>query len=198
MSSCNIKKIKKGRDSKMKISRLNSFISVFFLTIFILFIITGYAFCSNCNIDNSKMKTVEKSNPKHHCFFSRYCKGSCRDAIHCVSKETFSLRGTANESGTGMVNIVFCWLEIPCEIKGRLRDNKWNRIWCIIPNSFDILFGTTRGASRGIMRGLGGVCEVILSPFPPYCPLMTPAYPPYFESEKNTEEKKNNSECTKM
>jgi len=136
----------------MKISKRASFNSVFFLTIFILFIITGYAFCNNCNIDNCKTKTdtKSKSDSKHCCFFSRCCKRSCRDAMHCVSKETFSLRGTANESGIGMVNIAFCWLEIPCEIKGRLRDNKWNRIWCIIPNSFDILFGTTRGASRGI------------------------------------------------
>ena len=183
----------------MKISRPTSFVSVFFLTIFILFIITGYTFCDHCSMDNSKIKTdtKSKSDSKHRCFFSRCFKGSCRDAIHCVSKETFSLRGTANESGIGIINIAFCWLEIPCEIKGRLRDNKWNRIWCIIPNSFDILFGTTRGASRGIMRGLGGVCEVILSPFPPYCPLMTPAYPPYFESEKKLEEKENDSECTK-
>lgn len=193
MSSCNIKKIKKGMDSKMKISRPTSCISVFFLTVFILFIITGYTFCSNCNIDNSKIKTdtKSKSDSKHCCLFSRCCN------MDRKTTETFSLRGTANESGTGIVNIAFCWLEIPCEIKGRLRDNKWNRIWCIIPNSFDILFGTTRGASRGIMRGIGGVCEVILSPFPPYCPLMTPAYPPYFESEKNAEEKKDDSECTK-
>ena len=52
-------------------------------------------------------------------------------------------------------------------------------------------------SNLAFMRGLGGVCEVILSPFPPYCPLMTPAYPPYFESEKKSEKKRDDSECTK-
>jgi len=91
----------------------------------------------------------------------------------------FSLRGTCGEFGRGVTNVAFCWLEVPCEVETRVRGNSPGDPFSIVANVFDIAFGTIGGTFRTAGRAAGGAAEIGLSPFPPYDPLMDPAYPPY-------------------
>jgi putative exosortase-associated protein (TIGR04073 family) len=93
--------------------------------------------------------------------------------------ETFSFKAAGNELGRGTVNVAFCWFEIPHEIKARVSKPNSGRPFCAVSNTFKIAFGALNGTVWAVERAAGGAVEVALSPFPPYNPLMKPAYPPY-------------------
>ncbi len=98
-----------------------------------------------------------------------------------------SLTGTAKELSRGATNVGLCWLEIPQDIQERLSDNQPGEPFPILAGSVDLVLGTVFGAVNGVRRGVGGLFEVVLSPFPPYDPLLTPPLPPYLKP-KPTEE----------
>ena len=102
--------------------------------------------------------------------------------------ESFSLKGTGGESGRGIVNIAFCWFEIPHEVEARIRENDSGHPFSIVSNAFDAALGAANGAVWGAERAIGGACELALSAFPPYDPIMKPGYPPYLNSGKVSEE----------
>lgn len=111
--------------------------------------------------------------------------------------EPFSLKGTGCESGRGIVNIGFCWLEIPHEVEARIRKNDSGHPFSIIPNTFSAALGIVGGTVCSVERVFGGTFEIILSPFPPYSPIMNPAYPPYLNFGKDSEQEECTSECEK-
>lgn len=95
-------------------------------------------------------------------------------------RNTFSFTGSATQFGRGLVNVGFCWLEIPHEIKERLAEGRGDgRIFNPISATVRIALGTVKGSIKTVERAAGGVLEVALFPFPPYRPLMNPAWPPY-------------------
>ncbi len=98
--------------------------------------------------------------------------------------EGFSPKGTACEAGRGVTNVAFCWLELPAAVEGKIRRGSPGHPFGIISTSFDVVFGTVCGTVRTVQRGVGGVFEVGLSPFPPYEPLMDPAFPPYLNLQR--------------
>jgi len=102
--------------------------------------------------------------------------------------ETFSIKGTGCELGRGVTNIALCWLEIPYEIEGRIRENRQDAPFSVVANVFDAALGTINGAVWGVERALGGAFEIVLSPFPPYGPLMEPAFPPYLNRGNEPEQ----------
>jgi putative exosortase-associated protein (TIGR04073 family) len=95
-----------------------------------------------------------------------------------------SLKGTGREFARGAANVAFCWLELPSEIEARIRDDSPGDPFSIVRNVFDVTFGVVCGTIRTVERAVGGVVEIGLSPFPPYEPLMDPAYPPYLKAAK--------------
>jgi hypothetical protein len=50
------------------------------------------------------------------------------------------------------------------------------------PTDADAVQSVLGGDGDTVERAVGGVVEVGLSPFPPYDPLMEPAFPPYLNS----------------
>jgi putative exosortase-associated protein (TIGR04073 family) len=107
-----------------------------------------------------------------------------------TSEETFSLKGTGHELGRGVTNIALCWLEVPHEIEARVRESDSGRPFGIVSNAFGAALGALNGAIWGVERAVGGAFEVVLSPFPPYDPIMKPAYPPYLNFQKKAPEEK--------
>lgn len=105
-----------------------------------------------------------------------------------TAEENFCLKGTGHELGRGVTNIAFCWLEIPHEIEARVREGDSGRPFGVVSNAFDAALGAINGAIWGVERAVGGAFEVLLSPFPPYDPIMEPAYPPYLNFKKPSEE----------
>jgi len=95
-----------------------------------------------------------------------------------------SPKGTVYEAGRGVTNVAFCWLELPAAVEGRIRRGGPGHPFGIISTTFDVVFGTVCGTVRTVQRGVGGVVEVGLSPFPPYEPLMDPAFPPYLNRQR--------------
>lgn len=94
--------------------------------------------------------------------------------------KTFSFTGSAVQFGRGLVNAGFCWLEIPHEIKNRLAEGRGDgRIFNPVSATVRIALGTVKGSVKTVERAVGGVLETAFSPFPPYRPLMDPAWPPY-------------------
>jgi len=93
--------------------------------------------------------------------------------------DRFSLTGTACEFGRGAANVGFCWLEIPREIEAAVRENRPGHPFSAIEALFDTAIGAVDGTVWAFERAVGGAFEMVLSPFPPYDPLMEPAYPPY-------------------
>jgi len=102
----------------------------------------------------------------------------------------FSPKGTVCEAGRGATNVAFCWLEVPAAVEGRIRRGGPGHPFGIISTTFDVVFGTICGTVRTVKRGVGGVVEVGLSPFPPYEPLMDPAFPPYLNFRKAPDKEK--------
>ncbi len=100
-----------------------------------------------------------------------------------------SLKGTGCELGRGIVNIAFCWLEIPHEIEARVRESKQGHPFSIVSNSFEAVLGAVNGVVWGAERAIGGAFELVLSPFPPYDPIMEPALPPYLNFVRSSKEK---------
>ena len=101
-----------------------------------------------------------------------------------------SPKGTVREIGRGTTNVAFCWLELPAAVEGRIRRGGPGHPFGIISTTFDVVFGTVCGTVRTVQRGVGGVVEVGLSPFPPYEPLMDPAFPPYLNFRKAPDKEK--------
>ena len=99
-------------------------------------------------------------------------------------EQSLSLKGTGHQFGRGVTNVAFCWLELPSEIGEHVRDYGPGNPFGILPTALGITFGTVSGSFRAVERAVGGVFEIGLSPFPPYEPLMHPAFPPYAESIK--------------
>lgn len=95
-----------------------------------------------------------------------------------------SLVGTGREMGRGLTNVALCWLEIPNEVETRIRKNRTGHPFNILANAFHVVFGTLGGAVDTAERACGGAIEIILSPFPPYGPIMEPALPPYLNPEE--------------
>ena len=93
--------------------------------------------------------------------------------------EPLSLKGTGRELGRGVTNIVFCWLEIPRDVEYRVRRKASGHPFGVVSGVFHGAVGTVIGSISALQRAVGGAFEVVLSPFPPYEPLMEPAYPPY-------------------
>ena len=110
----------------------------------------------------------------------------CKEHAH----ESVSLKGTGRELGRGVTNVAFCWLELPSAVEHGIRGHSHDGPFCIIGSTFGAVFGTIGGTVHTVKRGVGGVVEVALSPFPPYDPLMHPAYPPYLGFAKAPERKK--------
>ena len=110
----------------------------------------------------------------------------CREHAH----QSPSLKGTGRELGRGVTNVAFCWLELPASVEHGIRRHNPDNPFGIISSTFGAVFGTIGGTIRTVRRGVGGVVEVALSPFPPYDPLMHPAYPPYLGLAKAPEREK--------
>ena len=111
--------------------------------------------------------------------------------------EPFSLKGTGGEFGRGLMNISFCWLEIPHEVEARIRDDDSGHPFSIISNTFSAILGIVSGTVWSVERAVGGTFEIIFSPFPPYSPIMNPAYPPYLNFGKDSEQEECTSGCEK-
>ena len=103
-------------------------------------------------------------------------------------QETLSIKGTGCELGRGITNIAFCWLEVPHEAEARIRENRSGRPFSVITNVFDGALGVINGTIWAVERAIGGTFEVVLSPFPPYDPIMEPAFPPYLDFGKTPKE----------
>ena len=93
--------------------------------------------------------------------------------------EGFSLAGTGRECGRGVVNVTLCWLEIPYEVEAGIRKKPISGPFDAVGATLRGALGVVSGAVSGVERIIGGTLEVLLSPFPPYGPLMDPPYPPY-------------------
>ena len=113
------------------------------------------------------------------------CSSHLKDAKEV--RDVFSAGGSAKEMGRGLANVVLSWLEIPKGIETKVRAKGPN------PSIFETVTGTVFGAGSGVVNGVeravGGVYETAMSPFPPYEPLMSPAYPPYLFADDREEEK---------
>ena len=93
-----------------------------------------------------------------------------------------SLKGTAMEFSRGVVNVAFCWLEIPHEIEHRVREDRSDGLFDFVSSAFNVASGAVCGTLKAAGRGCNGCVEMLLSPFPPYGPLTEPALPPYLRS----------------
>lgn len=94
----------------------------------------------------------------------------------------FSCKGFLRQTGRGFVNIAFCWMEVPYEIKRSLTEKDNLELLGVFTNTYNVVAGTVSGAVHTVVRCAGGIYEVTFAPFPPYEPLMCPAYPPYLYS----------------
>ncbi len=103
--------------------------------------------------------------------------------------EPLSVKGTGHEFFRGVTNIAFCWLEIPHEIEAGVREStSTGSPFGIVSPAFAFVIGALNGTVWGVERAIGGAFEVVLSPFPPYGPIMRPAYPPYLNFKKEVVE----------
>lgn len=106
-----------------------------------------------------------------------------------TAETPFSAKNMAISMGRGGTNIAFGWLEVPCTIKSRIKSGKSEGPFGIISNTFAATFGAVKGAIWASKRLVGGAVEMVLSPFPPYEPLLHPPYPPCLEPKTNEPEK---------
>jgi len=97
------------------------------------------------------------------------------------AKEPLSLRGTGRECGRGVVNVAFCWLEIPDDIEHQVRSNYDPSLGGVVGTSVDIVEGAVSGTFGTVERAMTGVFEIVLCPFPPYGPMAKPGLPPYLQ-----------------
>lgn len=103
--------------------------------------------------------------------------------------ETISFKKMGEDAGRGIVNVSFCWMEVPHKVKERVKKEPVHGPFNVVGGTLRGAFGALSGSIYGARRGVGGVFEFALSPFPPYGPLMYPAYPPYLAGEKGEKEK---------
>ena len=101
-------------------------------------------------------------------------------------EERFSLKGTGRQLGRGLTNVGLCWLEVPYQVERQVGETPIDHPFDVIGCGLSGAVGVVNGAIWGVGRGLGGVIEVVLSPFPPYEPIMKPAYPPYIGRAKES------------
>ena len=87
--------------------------------------------------------------------------------------------------GRGLGNVGLCWLEVPYGIEQGIADNGDDLLSLTIAGAF----GAVNGGIQGLNRMGCGFFEVVLSPFPPYEPLMRPALPPYLTKKARAEKK---------
>jgi len=111
--------------------------------------------------------------------------------------EKISLKGTGRQMARGGVNMALCWLELPHEMEEGIQENNSHGPFGLVSNAFHIAFGALRGAVWSVERCAGGAVEIAFSPFPPYDPIMHPAYPPYVKPEKIIEPKEDDSRIEK-
>jgi putative exosortase-associated protein (TIGR04073 family) len=95
------------------------------------------------------------------------------------NRDDWSLTGTGRELGRGLTNVGLCWLEIPHRMEDAVRDQKISDPVDAGSAVFHGMLGAVHGALRTAGRAVGGVLEIVLSPFPPYGPINSPPYPPY-------------------
>lgn len=91
----------------------------------------------------------------------------------------FSFKSFGKQFTRGLMNVGFCWLEVPYQIKARLTDPDLNQPDAILTQVYNVICGTCEGTVETVERFTGGIVEVAFSPFPSYEPLMNPPYPPY-------------------
>ncbi len=94
----------------------------------------------------------------------------------------FSVVGTGHEMGRGVVNVAFSWLEIPYQVESHVRKVSWSSPFGVIAAVFETTFGVIDGAFTTVGRATGGLFEILMSPFPPYDPMMDPPFPPYLNA----------------
>ena len=126
--------------------------------------------CIVVNTSGSDGKEVRRSVSKIWPF---------RKASENVREEPPSVKGSASEFGRGVTNVALCWLELPYELENGIRDGSKPGIGGLFHTAWNIVGGTVKGTLGTAGRAVGGVLEVAFSPFPPYNPLMQPAFPPY-------------------
>jgi len=113
-----------------------------------------------------------------------------RPAKSCGKEEEdnrLSLAGTKGEFLRGVTNVACCWMEIPYEVEASLRETKTKSPFGLFSHSFAAAFATVRGSLWTVERATGGIVEMGISPFPPYDPIMKPAYPPYLNKKSGEE-----------
>lgn len=108
-------------------------------------------------------------------------------SVMIITMISTSFMGTGREFTRGIANMAFCWLELPHEIEGKIRDNNPDAPFGMITSSIAATLGAIKGTFWTTDRFVGGAVEIALSPFPPYEPIMHPGYPPYLNSRKNKE-----------
>ncbi len=99
-----------------------------------------------------------------------------------------SFRGTVTQFERGVANIAFSWLEIPKGIASNLKGDRFSSAFSVISYGVDTVGGAAGSAFDVLKRATGGAVEILISPFPPYDPIMTPPYPPYMVTRKKLEE----------
>jgi putative exosortase-associated protein (TIGR04073 family) len=97
------------------------------------------------------------------------------DGAERVPEESFSLKGAGVQLSRGTVNMGMCWLEIPYNMEKEVQKADDNALSFALAGASGAVFGTVQGANRIV----GGVFEILFSPFPPYGPIMCPGWPPY-------------------
>jgi hypothetical protein len=114
------------------------------------------------------------------------CAVCCPGAEEQETPRRASLRGTGRETGRGLLNVGFCWLEIPAGAEEGVRKEKIEGGLDIVGAFLRGTWGLLGGTVDGLGRGIGGIFEVLLSPFPPYDPIQNPPCPPYFGCPSGT------------
>ncbi len=104
-----------------------------------------------------------------------------------VPEGRMSLKGTARQFGRGLTNLGLCWLEIPYQVEKQVAGSRIEHPFDAVGSTLNGAVGVVNGAIWGVGRGVGGVFEIILSPFPPYEPIVRPAYPPYVRPAEKPE-----------
>ena len=94
------------------------------------------------------------------------------DGAERVPEESFSLKGAGVQLSRGTVNMGMCWLEIPYNMEKEVQKADDNALSFALAGASGAVFGTVQGANRIV----GGVFEILFSPFPPYGPIMCPGW----------------------
>jgi hypothetical protein len=85
----------------------------------------------------------------------------------------------------GVTNVGFCWFEVIEGAQQSLVAHKGWGLCGILDKSIHLPFAVAGGALHGAERAVSGVVETAFSPFPPYGPMIDPAWPPYLRSSED-------------